>query len=160
MSFSSDLKDFTLKFEGNSEKVIRGTSFSLFRSVVLRTPVGNPDNWVAWDKRTGTYKPYEAVYNAPEGYVGGRLRGNWQASLSIPARGDIETTDKSGAKTVGKIKANIANFKLGQSIYLVNNLPYAIPIEKGNSSQAPAGMVRVTVTQFQREIDKQARKLK
>lgn len=38
--------------------------------------------------------------------------------------------------------AGVQPLKLGDTAYLVNNLPYAVPLEYGHSSQAPAGMVR------------------
>ena len=37
----------------------------------------------------------------------------------------------------------------GDVIYLTNNLPYAVPLEEGYSKQAPAGMVALTVQDFQ-----------
>ncbi|MNJ81742.1 hypothetical protein D3C77_807050 [compost metagenome] len=47
---------------------------------------------------------------------------------------------------------------IGQTAFIVNNLPYAIPLEYGHSSQAPAGMVRVTLANFQRIVDEAIRK--
>ncbi|WP_256203847.1 MULTISPECIES: hypothetical protein [unclassified Pseudomonas] len=39
----------------------------------------------------------------------------------------------------------------------MNNLPYAIPLEYGHSTQAPAGMVRVTLANFQHIVDEAIR---
>lgn len=160
MSFSSDLKKFTDKVEKNGEKVLRGTFLGLFSSVMKRSPVGDPDNWVAWDKRTGTYKPYEAVYGYPDGYRGGTFRGNWQTDVNKPANGVLDEQDKTGAKSTVKAKAEAQRAKLGDSIYMVNNLPYAQALEDGWSGQAPRGMVKVTTNQFQRIVNREARKLK
>ena len=40
---------------------------------------------------------------------------------------------------------------------ITNSLPYAIRVENGYSTQAPAGMVKVTVVQFQNFIAKAAK---
>ena len=51
----------------------------------------------------------------------------------------------------------IAPAKFGATIYLVNNLPYAVRLEYGWSKQAPAGMVRITAAEFQSIVDDAAR---
>jgi len=57
------------------------------------------------------------------------------------------------------VQAEVLNLKAGQVIYLVNNLPYAIPLEYGHSSQAPGGMVRLTVQKWRPIVDAVAREL-
>ena len=83
----------------------------------------------------------------------GRLRGNWFANLNSPSK----QMDGSGEGYEG------VTFRaaLGDSIYLVNNLPYAKVIEDGNhSQQAPKGMVKVTVAEYQRIFKQNAKKHK
>ncbi len=58
----------------------------------------------------------------------GRLRGNWMLGINNPYGND------SGI-----------SIKLGDTVYLTNNLPYARKMEYGGSQQAPTGMLRVTV---------------
>ena len=87
----------------------------------------------------------------------GRLRGNWQAELNRIPTGDVDTKGNAAlsgaAQTTGKAK-------ITDSVYLVNNLPYAGVIENGRSNQAPAGMVKVTIAEFKSIVDKNARKNK
>ena len=160
MSFESQLKAFTDKTERNGDKVIRGTILSLFSKVVKRTPVGNPENWVYLDKSSGQYVDYISARGYPEGYIGGSLRGNWQPSMNSPAQGVVSGVDKSGAATITKIAMIASTAKLGKDAYLVNNLPYAKKIEEGGSTQAPEGMVKVSVLEFDRIVKKQARAVK
>jgi hypothetical protein len=71
----------------------------------------------------------------------GRLRGNWQVQLNSAPTGTLDTTkvqDPSEAKRA----------KLGDAIFIINNLPYAEVIEDGSSKQAPQGIVKVTVAEF------------
>ena len=46
---------------------------------------------------------------------------------------------------------------VGAFAYIINNLPYAIPLEFGHSTQAPGGMVRVTVARFQQIVQEAIR---
>ncbi|WP_205299983.1 hypothetical protein [Pantoea sp. Tr-811] len=94
---------------------------------------------------------------AGQGYVGGRFRGNWQFSIDSPATGELDVVDRSGNETIAQLKAQVEALTIGQTAYIVNNLPYAIPLEYGHSTQAPAGMVRVTLANFQRIVDEAIR---
>ena len=50
MSFSSDIKKFSVNVDARGVRVFRGTAISLFKRIIKRTPVGNPENWVYFDK--------------------------------------------------------------------------------------------------------------
>lgn len=87
---------------------------------------------------------------APPGYTGGRFRGNWQVTFDSPAVGETGRIDKSGAETMADGSTMIETFKVGMvdTIYFSNNVPYAVPLEFGHSTQAPHGMVRITAREF------------
>jgi hypothetical protein len=82
----------------------------------------------------------------------GRFRGNWQVAIGAIPDGTLELDDKSGQVSIGKVQAATLGLKAGDFISLVNNLPYAIPLEEGSSQQAPAGMVALTVQEFQQVV--------
>lgn len=85
----------------------------------------------------------------------GRLRGNWQTTLNKPAKSEVvDGNPTSEALSVTK-QANIKD-----AVFMANNLPYAGVIEEGSSTQAPQGMVKITVDKFTQELEKQARKVK
>lgn len=90
---------------------------------------------------------------AGKGYVGGRFRGNWQFSIDTPADGVLDQVDVSGNVSIAVLKAQVQTLTAGQTAYIVNNLPYGIPLEYGHSKQAPHGMIRVTLSQFQKTVD-------
>lgn len=139
-TFALDIAGFVKKAGGNVEKVVQKVGADILASVVARTPVGNPSLW--------KNKP-------PNGYVGGRLRGNWNVSFGAP---DLTTTvvrDQSGGPTVSRGIGILTNWNGEADIYVMNSLPYVRTIEyEGHSKQAPAGMVRITVTEFQAFIQK------
>jgi hypothetical protein len=92
-----------------------------------------------------------------KGYVGGRFRGNWQFTIGAPAAGELDRIDPSGAATLEALRSQVATLTAGQTAYIVNNLPYAIPLEYGHSTQAPQGMVRVTLARFQQIVNEAVR---
>lgn len=100
------------------------------------------------------------VRRVGQGYVGGRFRSNWQLTAGAPALGEIDDIESAGA-TIAKLAAAAGDLTLGEVAYIVNNLPYAIPLEYGHSTQAPAGMVRVTIADFQNIVNRviEARKV-
>ena len=79
----------------------------------------------------------------------GRARANWQVAIGTIPSGTLELNDKSGQATINKVQAASMGVVAGDVIYLTNNLPYAVPLEEGYSKQAPAGMVALTVQDFQ-----------
>lgn len=94
---------------------------------------------------------------AGKGYVGGQFRGNWQFSIGAPADGVLDQVDPGGNVTLAKLKLQVEQLTIGQTAYIVNNLPYAVPLEYGHSKQAPGGMVRITLARFQQIVDEAIR---
>ena len=137
MSFNSELNDFTKKAGKNAEKIFRGTTISLFGRIIKRTPVKT-----------------------------GRLKGNWQIDVNKPPTGIVSIDDntpisQSSGVSTAKVITGVGKASLEDTIYMANNLPYAQLVENGNySTQAPAGMVGVTAAEFEREIERQAGKVK
>lgn len=133
--FALDIRRWVEKAKDNADKVVRATGQEVLTRVVMRTPVGNPDLW----KR-----------KAPKGYVGGRLRANWFVSINEPSQQTRQSIDQGGQLTIAEGTSILSEASAGPPIYIMNNLPYAIPIEYGHSAiQSPAGMVRVTTVEFQ-----------
>ena len=76
----------------------------------------------------------------------GRARGNWQVTIGQPTTTDLpETYDKVGQETIQKGSSTIQSLTTLGAIYLTNNLPYIQALEDGSSTQAPSGMVTVTL---------------
>lgn len=84
----------------------------------------------------------------------GRFKANWHITFDSP---DSETFpedfDKEGSVVIAQLVAAMNDFTVGQTVYLLNNLPYSVPLEYGHSQKAPSGMVRVTLARFQQIVD-------
>lgn len=130
-SFSAVVSSFKSDAINACQETRKAATIELFKSVILDTPVSE-----------------------------GRLRGNWQATTNNPATGQLDIYDQNGGGTV-IIAVNTVNKSLDdQTLYLANNLPYALRIEYGHSDKAPAGMVRRNIARISRLIEKAIRENK
>lgn len=137
-SFALSLAEFAEQAKEAIDSSLREIVIEIGASVIRMSPVGNPDDW---------------KNPPPPGYVGGRFRGNWQFSIGTPKTGQLDRIDPNGAETTAEIIDGAIQFKAGETAYIVNNLPYAIPLEYGWSDQAPQGFVRITLGRFQRIVE-------
>lgn len=90
-------------------------------------------------------------------YVGGRFRANWMFGSGVIPRETVEAFDRSGQATIKRLVAQISNTGAGGVTYLSNSLPYAVRLENGWSQQAPQGMVKLTVQEFQHYVSQAAK---
>ena len=127
--FESQLRGFGVKALDKVDKVRRASVLELFKLVIMATPVDT-----------------------------GRLRGNWQTAINSPAGAATTRDDPSGAAALAEAMANLGS--LADVVWFTNNLPYAERIEyEGWSRQAPEGMVRRHIAQWQRIVSAKAQAL-
>ena len=143
-AFKLAIGEFVEKTESRASLAVRRIALGLLRAIVMKTPVGNPSLW---------------KNPPPPGYVGGRLRGNWRVSVDQPASGDLTRVDPGGNATISEGEQVLSGYEAGPTIFIVNNLPYAIPVEYGHSSQAPQGMLRLSVAEYQKHVDEAVKSL-
>lgn len=92
----------------------------------------------------------------------GLLRGNWRFSTKEPIK--TATANTSAQAVTQAVQAGIEATTGDETVYLVNNLPYAYRIEYEGWSKvkAPQGMVRRNVARFGRlitiEVSKEKKK--
>lgn len=141
-TFSDNMRKWAEKSKKGIDQVNRAAILQLSNSVIKRTPVGNPALWQS---------------SAPAGYIGGTARGNWFASVGAPiTQPNLSSISGQGGdqNVQSKLSAAITE-ATGDVFYLTNNVPYIFRLEyQGWSSQAPTGMVRVSVTEFQQALTK------
>ena len=126
--------------------------FQVDHEMVMRTPVGNAENWQPQSKPP------------PPGYVGGRARGNWQASTNWPIAGEVDRIDPSGNATVQANRAALAGLRPYSRSFETNNVPYINDLNdrpnpyhpgKAWSPQAPLqwmeGVLDKVAAQFERD---------
>lgn len=119
-SLEEQLRQFAEKTKLRAETVTRKAVLDMAASMVARSPVDT-----------------------------GRFRGAWVYGAGVQPTDVPNEPDPSGAASTGRMAAGMESWAAGQTIWIVNNLPYAYRLEHGWSKQAPSGMVSVTVTDFQ-----------
>ena len=105
--------------QGRLVEVVRSTMIEMGSSIVDRTPVRS-----------------------------GRARANWCSAIGSPDyRNDIQA-DPSAAGARATLAKTLTDYKLGDTIYFTNSVPYAKRLEEGWSKQAPSGMVKLTIQNY------------
>jgi hypothetical protein len=137
--FALDVSRMIEKAKKDAEKVSAQIIMDVHAAVVLKTPVDT-----------------------------GRARANWFTTIGAPS--SYSTSDADPSAMEEDLHSVLASFRIGDDVYIVNNLPYINVLEYGLfpnppkagtgktvggfSTQAPAGMVRVTVSEFQDIVNK------
>lgn len=128
--FALSLAEFAKAAPEQARTVVRKVATDVLTKTVLRSPVDT-----------------------------GRFRANWATSFGAPSYRVTSDTDKSGQIAIRRGELTISRAYGDYPIYITNSLPYSLRLEYGYSKQAPAGMVRITVAEFQAFVDNAVRSL-
>ena len=132
MSLNKQEWENSKKFiNGVTEKTIRGTAIQIFSEIIKQSPVKT-----------------------------GRFRGNWQTTLQKPATGVVQGAADSAASAIGEVINTTKQYKVGQTLFMTNNLPYAYALSQGSSKQRGRGWIERIIMGFQKTIDREAKKNK
>ena len=130
MTWDSDWKKISDKVDRVLSEATRATLFEVSTAIIKETPAKT-----------------------------GRARGNWQASVGRGASGEVEgiKSKRHGqAVAISSVDQSVS-VAVGGVYFLTNNLPYIERLEYGWSQQAPSGMVRTNMQQFNRLFVKNLR---
>lgn len=117
LRFEQDLRRLADRLDVEVTTVVKRTSLDIFTRIVRKTPV---------DK--------------------GRARASWNISAGQPDDSVVqEAGGQAGADARAQAKANAFDLSKVQAVFITNALPYIEPLENGHSSQAPRGMVRISL---------------
>ncbi len=132
MTFSQSLFRFAGETKRTMDDTFRGVILEMSVRFVMRSPVDT-----------------------------GRFRGNWQIG---EGRADTRTDSENDKQVLGsppsaesyaRWQDQMEGVRAGQIVYITNNLPYARRLEyEGWSKQAPGGMVRLAMMEYQQVIRK------
>jgi hypothetical protein len=141
MGFAGVMEAFAEKAMTNYDRVVRETVIEAGdRTVTYLSPVGDPTLWIS---------------APPADYRPGDFRGNWFYSLD---RVSNATHDGIGITEVNNLSAMPVEAG-GHVHYLSNNLSYSVALERGHSTQAPAGIIAVINVELPDIAYRQARAL-
>lgn len=120
-SFTLDLQRFGEKTKKQMSQLVRKVGLDLLTSVIVHSPVDT-----------------------------GRFRANNQIDLNNMSGASILEFDPKGdgSVTIGRESGKLDQYNLGDTIFIYNNVAYAIPLEYGHSKQAPSGVYRISVEEL------------
>ncbi len=75
----------------------------------------------------------------------GLARGNWRPSLNVPVQSPTSLPDPTGSGAQERIRSVARQYRLGDTVWIVNRVPYIGRLNAGSSPQAPAGFVQAEV---------------
>ncbi|WP_353168664.1 hypothetical protein [Acinetobacter sp.] len=108
--------EFALQIKNDSEQHLKKISAEMLQGIIVRSPVDQ-----------------------------GAFRGNHKVSVNNPdTTSDKNLKDTQGNKTLLSESEKLKQLKLGDMVYIQNNLPYALRLENGHSQQAPLGIYGLT----------------
>lgn len=122
MSFESAIAKFEKQTLNRLQRVRRAVVIEILSGVVLRTPVDT-----------------------------GRARANWLVTIGSPAKYSSLDTDKGGFSTIHKGES-VRLGKMGETVFITNNLPYIEPLNDGHSGQADRGFIETEVQRVKNNL--------
>lgn len=133
MSFDKDVERFAKRARGGAGQLTRKVELSLFSAAITSTPVDL-----------------------------GRLKGNWIYSSERPTLEPKpeDHVDPDGGATIQEMISGVNRAEWPRKSYLINNLPYAIPIEEGHGGRQPGVMVRLNVRRVVRAFARFVREVR
>ena len=143
MTFKADLSRFAEKTGLAGDVIIRKIGLDVFRKVVQKSPVDTGRFRGSWQIGINRVDP-SVIGGGKEGFDLTEQAGPVKTTTGAPITGE-ETT---------RALSRLATAKLGDTIYVSNNLPYARPLENGHSKQAPGpnAILGRTVAEIESEI--------
>ena len=75
----------------------------------------------------------------------GRAAANWLPALNVPRRDEVGKAGDEFPNPLAKAASEIVGVKIGDSIFLSNNLPYILRLNDGHSKKAPSGFVEAAI---------------
>lgn len=131
MSLAADLAKIAARNKAKLLKVAQNSLMRVGGAIVLKSPVDT-----------------------------GRFRANWMSAYGGVDSSTTESISNSGAESIGRLNAKLNGLDVGQVVYFTNSLPYAEKLEYGYSQQAPAGMVRLSVANWQSIVAEEVARVK
>ena len=145
-----DINKFLREFEANQKLALKASADTIneavgemYKKIVERTPVGDPSLW---------------NWPAHSDYSPGTLKESWNISYN----GQQRNTNGQFASTSQVLGSGGLSFKTGTpssiNVVINNPQPYAQRVETGWSTQAPTGMMRISIAEFPAMLNRAAAK--
>jgi len=141
-NFAASLEDFKLKTRVAIQAVVKKSAMLLYDEIVSISPVDTgrfrANNQIGIDSMDMSNLSESGLSSIfPE-----------KTSRQFPTPRGMKRTHYTPIASMALEKAKLAGYKVGSTIYIYNNLKYAVPLEYGHSKQAPRGVYRISALKF------------
>lgn len=132
------------------------TTVSSWRAEMQRRKEQTHDSLATTVIKIATTVGTKLVHRTP--IYTGRAAGSWSVSFGSPAPSDIGPGMHTGAKEVAvaniaaTLSEGVTRTNPFRKIFFNNTVPYIDVLERGHSSQAPGGFVRITMMEVRRDL--------
>lgn len=141
MGLAEDVTAWAKRTKQKRSDVVTAVVIDLSTAIIDRIPIGDVSLWKS---------------SPPKGYRPGTMVNSWHSSIGPIGAMTVRSPNTTGAASLANLAA-VAPFAPGKIFNFATPVPYARRIEFGWSSQAPAGMVRLTTARFQQIVKAAAR---
>jgi hypothetical protein len=84
----------------------------------------------------------------------GRAQNGWQLGIGSAPSG------QGGGGLAAAVRLKLVHGPQVESLWLTNNVPYIVPLERGGSDQAPNGMMKLTVNRLRQALASEWRRFR
>lgn len=119
---SKDMKKLLKELKRETFEKTKGAALASAKALILATPVDTSNALSNWRVSAGFPKTKEIPP-----FVRGKKGSTWLASTAAAIRESIKSLEKA---------------KVGQQIYITNNVEYIEYLNEGSSDQAPPGWIQ------------------
>ena len=129
--FILDLSRFRIKTENQMRLVVKKFALELFTLIVRRSPVD-----------TGRFRANNQIdinRMSPESVL--EFKETDAGAVIKFSGGGVG----GGGNVIARESSKLAEYELGDTIFIYNNVEYAIALEYGSSNKAPAGVYRISI---------------
>lgn len=158
-ALQKQLADLKKQIKVKLENMVRGFSYDITEEAIDNTPFN-------FDGVNGMYFASQrlSILGSPEV---GKAKGGWTVGINriIAIRNPVAAQDAGAGNTKMAAQMDLANYKLGDTIYITNKTPHVVKdgfpfesyksgkpvksLENGGSKQAPDGIMKPTLSTIQ-----------
>lgn len=135
--FLEDLEKYKKEVQRKLEYVVTQFSYHIADVAIGNTPLGDLEKYLSLYQKRQRRLGLEVEV--------GFARGSWQVSSTGQFKVQELYTVNSGSMALNLIKTDLADYKLGQDVYIGNKGFYIKALENGYSKQAPLGIMKPTL---------------
>ncbi len=147
-AFEKSFKDLEKEITRKMEGMVRKFTYTVSFTAIDNTPMGDSALYPSWYEMRKNDPNWQSYGLEP---VEGFARGSWNVSMDGVLSMQQIYGKSSGEKAEAKIKSDMLEYKLGDTVMISNFGPYILNLENNYSDQTRGqGIIRPTIASVMR----------